>query len=115
MPEVCKNNSTNLFQYLQSNNIVFFICTAVLAQQVLLICDTVITSIIFPIVNKIFFNNKLHKEHFLAHSTTQDKNTSNDIYISILDIHFNITKITFTIIRLFIIIITLNLLYKHYT
>lgn len=111
MPEICKNNSTNLFQYLQSNNIVFFICTAVLAQQVLLICDTVITSIIFPIVNKIFFNNKLHKEHFLSHSTTQDKN-SDDIYISILDIHFNMTKITFTIIRLFIIIITLNLLYK---
>lgn len=112
MPEVCKSNSTNLFQYLQSNNIVFFICTAVLAQQVLLICDTVITSIIFPIVNKIFFNNKLHKEHFLAHSATQDK-TPDDIYISIFDIHFNMTKITYTLIRLFIIIITLNLLYKN--
>lgn len=105
---------SEFIEYLQSKNVVFFICTAVLAQQVLLTCDTIITSIIFPIVNKIFFNNRLNKEHFIIHTPTQN-NSQDDIYITIADIHFNMSKITFTIIRLIIIMLILNFLYSKYS
>ncbi len=104
----------DFLEYLQGKHVVFFICTAVLAQQVLLMCDTIITAIIFPIVNKVFFNNRLNKEHFLVHSNTQNNNPD-DIYIKLFDIHFNMTKITYTGIRFIIILIVLNILYKYYS
>lgn len=102
-----------LVHYLQNNNVVFFICVAVLAQQILLICDTTITSIIYPIVNRIFFNNKL-TEYFNYQPSTNEQ-INNDIYISIYGIHFNISKLIFVTIRLVIIVLLLKFLYYKYS
>lgn len=103
----------DLKQYLKNRDFTFFICTGVLASQVLLICDVIISAIIFPIINKLFFHNRLSIEHY--NNTIENKDDvddrNNPIIININGVNINLGKIIYTILRLVIIIFVLKFIF----
>lgn len=97
--------SGKLKQYLIDKDILFMICATVFANLIIFTSDMLIKYMIYPISNKLLFNNTL--QEYLDH-----KKNDNDKIINIFDIKFNISKLLYTVGKIFVVFMLLKILFR---
>lgn len=105
----------DLSKYLKNRDFTFFLCTGALAAQVLLVSDTLTTSLFIPIIDKYMFNNNIQKistgnQEHLTNNYQDNGNVS--LIVEKNNIKFDVGKILQAFIRLIIVIFILAIIYK---
>lgn len=107
--------SNDLNKVVQSKDFMFVLYSSALASQVVLLSDVLAKTIVIPLIDKYFFDEKLKQENFTSLYPENVNNTQNinaSLIIKRNGVEFDIGKILYVLVRFIIIIILLIIFYN---
>ena len=98
-----------LKQYLKNCDFLFFVCSGIIASQIVLLSSSINESLLIPFIN----NNIINKIKKNKKKENNENNENKEEIIKEELLKYNIEKLIYSIIEIIITIFLLKILYKY--